>query len=586
MLIMAETESRLAQHADAKQQLTAAQKSLEWTDKASALNVESRSLHRRRAGYLTLVGKQDEAQQAFKKAESVTPSTALDFYLLGQEQRHARKFEEALRLYQKALQINPDYFWAMQNSGLCNLKLGRFDAAVASYTACIADRPKERICYLTRAVAYAELKQYGSALEDFDTAVRLDPDMFGIYLNRGAVQLAQKRYDEAIADFNRAAKMRPDRAGPHINLGETYRLQADDVRQKEGLLIAAPIFQKALGELTKAAELAPNSARLYRMRGDINLRLEATETARQDFLKSIELETSPRFVSESYKQIGLIAHRDEEFPQALEAYDKAINFNSQDAVLHRLRGEVLLTLDRDKEAIPSFNKFLELERPALNNKDSVKHFADVYRALGTARAKLGKYHDAFNDYTRALELEPETPVMFTRRGWAYLLRANSLALKDFEQAVKLNPQNADSYIGRGYAKVMLGDYAAAVADAELAIPWALKQAKAQGAKTWPLFYNTATIYVQAVLRVEKDIKRKPEDREKLAQQFTQRALQLIGQAFRVGGAMNQLALLRTLQTDTALDPIRTRKEFQQIFKPPTPKNKKPQPKPTKAPKKS
>jgi predicted O-linked N-acetylglucosamine transferase (SPINDLY family) len=163
--------------------------------------------------------------------------------------------------------------------------------------------------------------------------------------------------------------------------------------------------------------------------------------------------------------------------------------------VHRLRGEVLLKLDRFSEAVDAFTMFLKVGEPV----------ADVYRARSAALAKLGRSGEAMNDLTRSLELEPEAANMLTRRGWAYLLRAESLAEKDFAEAVKQNPENADSCFGLAYARVLQGDIEGAQQAVRDGAKWAEIQFEEQGSTmtTWGLFYNASTVFAQAIPHVQK-----------------------------------------------------------------------------------
>jgi len=343
----------------------------------------------------------------------------------------------------------------------------------------------------------------------------------------------------------------------------------------------------ALAELTKALGKSPNDPKIYRIRADVQQRMGDTTAARQDYSRAIVLDTSPLKVAESYRKIGISFHnegnkalQDKKSPEALkmmaealDAYDSSLSANDADTDVKRLRAETLLALNRDKEAIEGFTDYL---------KSGGKQVGDVYRARGLARAKIGQSRESMEDYTRALELEPSSN-MLTRRGWAYLLKANKLALQDFDDAIKSNPEAADSYNGRGYAKVMLGDYNGAVADAEEAVKRAGPQIKEKGASTWPLIYNASTIYAQAVGRIANDARVAPEQRETAAKNWTIRAIQLIGQASQLAGAQYQPRVIQTLRTDEALNPIRNRPEFKAGIKLPEPPPRKPAPKPKPSP---
>lgn len=548
LLIQAETELTLARNADDTAQQESAGRALDALKLAESIGIESQALVLRRARYYDVTGDENQRDLTLLAAEEIKPSSALDHFLIGEEQRRAAQFEKALQSYRQALQSDPDHFWSLHQMAQTHLLSGQADAAVAGYTACIARRPDERICYLTRGIAYASLGQIEPALADLNRAHELDPTLYAVYLNRGAVHVAAKDLDSAITDFERAAELRDTYAGPYVNLGEVYRIQKS--------------YDESEKALTRAIELDATNAKAHRIRALTRLQLMNDDGARADFGKVIELDDDPLSDADAWQQIGKTWHRGGEPEQALDAYDNSIAANPQNSDNYRLKAEVLLALNRDDEAVESFTKFLEFGKPV----------GDVYRARSLALSKLGRFREAMNDYTRALELEPSAN-MLVRRGWAYLLEANKLALADFDAAVSENPESADAWNGRGYARVMLGDYANAVSDADEAVKRANRQVEVEGPSAWPHVYNAATIYAQAVSKVLVDGRRTPEDREKLASQLTIKSIQIIGLAIQAAGPTQRAAVIQTLQTDTAINPIRNRPEFRQAFAPkPPPQN--------------
>ena len=70
----------------------------------------------------------------------------------------------------------------------------------------------------------------------------------------------------------------------------------------------------------------------------------------------------------------------------------------------------------------------------------------------------------------ALEFRPDDARLLAERGWAYLVfESPKLALADFRSGTQAQPANSDVYTGRGTAQALLGDHAAAVADAREAL---------------------------------------------------------------------------------------------------------------------
>ncbi len=138
----------------------------------------------------------------------------------------------------------------------------------------------------------------------------------------------------------------------------------------------------------------------------------------------------------------------------------------------------MFRLGRFEEVIKAFDRYLETGKP----------LESVYRGRGLARAELGQYPGAIEDFTKALELHPTSAVQ-AYRGWTHLVvDAPKLALRDFELAIELDSQNGDAYNGRGFVR------AAWVATARPSrTP---TEALRLGPSSPRLLYNAARIYAQ------------------------------------------------------------------------------------------
>lgn len=550
-LILANAVDTLAEDKSDDEREAAVRTALKHLDEARAIGGDSRGILILAEEFYRRLGDEQAADAARAAAADTPPATAWDEFMVGEiARRNQADYPTAVDQYQKALDRDPRYFLALYFLGVANLQrvqameqtgrpgqatdvAGYLQAAVSAFTACLAERPEFPWPHLLRGVAYAGLENFDAAQADFETASThtvddssiYDPELyaFGIAMNRGAAYVQQKRLKEAAASFEKARALRPANADPYVNLAVVATARGDD--------------PAAIQLLTEALERDPRKGAAWRLRGEARLRTGAMAEAEADFRRQLELETADAARARVLVEIGKIRNRAGDLAAALDLYEQALALNSDYADAHRLRAEVLLQLKRDAEAVLAYSRYLKLADPV----------GDVYRARGLAQAKLGKYREAMNDYTRSLELEP-SPNMLTRRGWAYLLQANRLALLDFDEAIRLNPENGDSYNGRGYARVLLGEHAAAVQDAEEAVR--------RGPDSFEIPYNAATIFAQGVAAAGRDSTLKPEARTEVQSRYTARALELLRQAQAILGPRNRAVLLQTLRGDSALDPIR------------------------------
>ena len=205
----------------------------------------------------------------------------------------------------------------------------------------------------------------------------------------------------------------------------------------------------------------------------------------------------------------------------MSSFDTALALQKDHSLAHRLRAETLFRLGRFEEVIAAFDSYLAVGKP----------LESVYRGRGLARAELGQYPGAIDDFTKALELHPTSAVQ-AYRGWTHLVvDAPKLALRDFELAIELDPNNGDAYNGRGFVRAGLGRHREAIQDAA--------EALRHGPPSPRLLYNAARIHARC------------------PGPGPQRALELIQQALSLIPADQRQAFWSAhIRTDAALSALR------------------------------
>jgi protein O-mannosyl-transferase len=94
----------------------------------------------------------------------------------------------------------------------------------------------------------------------------------------------------------------------------------------------------------------------------------------------------------------------------------------------------------------------------------------AYEYRGDAKAKLGDKQGAIQDYSRAIDINPEYTEAFNNRGLEKFTLGDILgALNDFSKAIENNPLNADAFLNRGNAKGSIDDKKGALNDYNKAI---------------------------------------------------------------------------------------------------------------------
>ena len=535
LLLLADAEATPLPGRDRADHEARARRALGVLERAAGIGILTRSYHARRAKYLEQKGDREGALEETKHANTIQPTIAVDFFLLGEQLYKSGAWHDASRSFERALRLRPDYFWAQYFLAACDLKAdpARPAEAKAHLTAALSRRPAFAWIYLLRAYACGELGEFAEAEADFARAIELRPDQdvrYGVLVNRGAMRFRQGNHDAAVADLVEAAREKPRQDQAHANLALTFAAQKQ--------------WNKAIEQLNVAIELAPYRGSLYRNRALMNLDRKAPDAAFRDFGEAIRLAEGPtRARAGDHIHRGRILHSRKNWTEAMDEYNAALELDPDNREVHRLRADALVALGRGVEAIQAFNRVLE-------PKDVD---ANAFRQRGFEQRRSADFAGAIADFSRALDLDPGSPFTRARRGWGFLNEANKLALHDFEEALKVEPKNGDLLSGRGLARAMIGNVSDAVADAEESLRSGIPGNELRARLA--LNYNAACIYAQAAARAaftgDEDA-----GRQILTRRYQDRAVELIRQALELLPTAARAGFITQAEADSTLDPIR------------------------------
>lgn len=140
------------------------------------------------------------------------------------------QIEAAMRQYEIALELRPDYADAHYNLGLMLLQTGNVDGAIAQLLACLKINPKYAQAHFRLGDALVRKGQVENAIIQYQDALEALPD-FPEAENNLAIALRKvRRVDEAISHYQKALALSPPNADIHVNLANVF-LQKDDIAQ-------------------------------------------------------------------------------------------------------------------------------------------------------------------------------------------------------------------------------------------------------------------------------------------------------------------------------------------------------------------
>ena len=183
-----------------------------------------------------------------------------------------------------------------------------------------------------------------------------------------------------------------------------------------------------------------------------------------------------------------------------------------------------------------------------------KSSAPLYELRGLARAGLKDLPGAIDDFTHAIEIQPEKSLHYVRRGGFYLVSdAPKLARRDFDLATRLDAADADALVGRGAARVRLGEHREAIVDAEKAIT--------MGTPTAHRLYQAARTYARAAAVAKSDSRVKVREAVLLVDRYQDRGAALLRDALKKLPAAERESFWRDVvqaDPDPAMNTLRRR----------------------------
>jgi tetratricopeptide (TPR) repeat protein len=239
----------------------------------------------RLAQVLDWAGKRQEAAALNDKALSMSGGgDAMSLWLQGSHRQEEGDLEGAEQSYRAALGVDPDYLEARYNLGQLLLTLDRLDEAGEQLAAALALDARHAPSHFAQGIVLNRTGNASGARNAWRRALKLDPTFADAHNQLGVSYLLEGDVERAEGALRNAVLADPSSARSHHNLGillsETGRVeQARDAfqqavalepgrassRHKLGMaLIILEQFPEGVAELERAAQLAPDDARIRR----------------------------------------------------------------------------------------------------------------------------------------------------------------------------------------------------------------------------------------------------------------------------------------------------------------------------------
>src|SRR5580704_8637180 len=369
----------------------------------------------------------ESAQQSAAETFSAGSLEAAHAYAVGQDFQQAAKWDEALKAYAQAAELDPNLGRAYAGMAAIDANLGKRQDAEKYYGLAMShiDRMTDREKYRTRSGYYLFMRNQPKAMEELTVLVRQFPADTAGHANLALAYFYSRDMNKALEEQKRALEITPHSVLQRVNYS-MYALYAGDFdtadKEAQSILQENPQFDQAL----RTAALA-------------GLGLGRTAEAQTNYSKLQAV--SPYGASIAASGLSDLALYEGRLLDAAGILEKAIarDLATQDAEAAADRTATLavvqLTMGKTKEAISSADK------ASSSSKDPgvIYRASQVYIAAGQEAKAL----QLVAPLSQRLQTEPQVYAKLIA-GEAQLKKGNAReALNTFQEAQKL----ADTWLG-------------------------------------------------------------------------------------------------------------------------------------------
>ena len=194
---------------------------------------------------------------------------------LGMQLQEADQMQEAIRQYEQALRLYPDFADAHINLGDAMLQSGRIQEAIGHYEQALRLKPDFPKGHNDFGTALVQLGRLQEAIEHYEQALRIKPDFADAHYNLGDALIQAGKVQEAISHWEQALRIKPDLAEAHNSLGNA--------------LIQAGKVQEAIEHYEQALRIKPGYADAHYNLGNALIQAGKVQEAIQHYEQALRI---------------------------------------------------------------------------------------------------------------------------------------------------------------------------------------------------------------------------------------------------------------------------------------------------------
>ncbi|CAD8127977.1 unnamed protein product [Paramecium sonneborni] len=160
--------------------------------------------------------------------------------LIGKALVQVKKYKEAIQLFDKTIQINPQFYKAYYQKGFALQKINRYEEAIKSFNQTIQINPYFYKAYNKKGIALSKMERYEEGISCLNQSIEIYPTYFKTYNSKGYVLSQKKKFEEAILCYDQSIRFNSQndnaKNGKSYALSEMQRIQQENPSPEYSLI--------------------------------------------------------------------------------------------------------------------------------------------------------------------------------------------------------------------------------------------------------------------------------------------------------------------------------------------------------------
>ncbi len=342
------------------------------------------------------------ARECYLNANILAPKDFRWIYLLAKLDHHEGRFDDAIRRYQLARTLKPDYVAAPVNLGNIFLELNRLDEAA----------------------------------ENFRAALAIEADNPATHYGLGQMALSRRKYAEAVRHFEKTLAQLPGATRVHYSLAMAYRGLGDAEKVKTHLAQQGTVGVRVLDPLVDGLQDLVQGERLFLSRGKVAFEAQRYAEAAAEFRKAVAAKpdsvTARINLGAALTQVG-------DLKGAVEQFEEAIRIEPGKSNAHYNLAVILIRQNENAKAIAHLRTTLTID-PGDHNARFV---------LGQELVKTEQFDQALSEFSRVQQADPNNEAALLARVRVLFRRGQ------FQEALEAVEKGHEQYPRKGRTVMML-----------------------------------------------------------------------------------------------------------------------------------